>query len=168
MTDWSDQITEFQHSCMEQQQKLLSGWFGTLQKAGTGTPQNVWRQAIDALEQQVNGVLDAQQQSFNALIKTVEQASNASPDAVQWEPRAEASIGLWIDMQHRLWKTWFDMLRNASPAKQEPGEMFVQNWQDFAQRAVDMQEQWLSSWTGGQPGSKGSTGKRPKKPSTSS
>ena len=165
MTDWTDQLTEFQRSCMEQQQKLLSDWAGALQKAGTGTPQIVWHQAIDTLEQQVNNTLDAQQQSINALIKTVEQASNASPTAVQWEHQAETSIGLWTEMQHRLWKTWFDMLRNASPAKQEPGEMFVKSWQDFAQRAADMQEQWLSSWTGGQSESKGSSGKRTGKPS---
>ena len=166
MADWSDQITEIQRTCMEQQQKLLSGWVGALQNAGTGTPQSVWRQAVDNLEQQVNNVLDAQQQSINALIETVEHASNTSPDATQWEHQAEASIGLWTDMQQRVWKTWFDMLRNAAPVKQQPGEMFVQNWQDFAQRAVEMQEQWLSSWTSGLSGNKESSGKRSKKPSS--
>ena len=166
MTDWSDQITEFQRSCTDQQQQLLAGWFGALQKAGTGTPQNVWRQSIDTLEQQVNGALDAQQLSFKALLTTVEHASNASPEAARWEQQAAAGIGLWTDMQHRLWKTWFDMVRNASPAKQQPGEMLAQNWQDFIQRTADMQEQWLSSWTGGLPGSKGPSGKRSKKSST--
>jgi hypothetical protein len=166
MTDWSEQITEIQRSCMEQQQKLLTEWVGALQKAGTGTPQNVWHQSIDTLEQQVNDVLDAQQQSFNALIETVEQASNVSPDADQWVNQVKASIGFWTDMQHRLWKTWFNMMRNAAPAKQEPGAMLVQNWQDFAQRAVEMQEQWLASWSSGLPGSKEPSGKRPRKPST--
>lgn len=166
MTDWTNQITEFQRSCMEQQQQLLSGWFGTLQKAGTNTPQNVWRQAIDSLEQQVNGALDTQQISFQALLKTVEQAGNASPEITQWEHHAAAGIGLWVDMQHRLWKTWFDMLRNASPAKKQPGEMFAQNWQDMVQQAMEMQQLWLSTWTGGQSGSKDPSAKRTKKPST--
>lgn len=160
MTDWSDQITEFQRSCMEQQQHLLAGWFGTLQKAGRNTPQNVWRQAIDTLEQQVNGALDTQQVSFQALLKTVEQAGNASPEITQWEHQAAAGISFWMSMQKQLWKTWFDMLRNATPAKQEPGGMPTQNWQDLVQQAVNMQQQWLSSWTGGQSGNKGPSGKR--------
>lgn len=166
MADWSDQITKFQHSCMEQQQQLLAGWFGTLQKAGTNTPQNVWRQAIDTLEQQVNGALDTQQISFQALLKTVEQAGNASPEITQWEHQAAAGIGLWADMQHRLWKTWFEMLRNATPAKKEPGAMPANNLQDMVQQAMDMQQLWLSSWKGGQSGSKESSAKRSKKPST--
>ena len=160
MTDWSDQITRFQRSCMEQQQQLLSGWFGNLQTTGTNIPQNVWRQAIDTLEQQVNGVLATQQQSFNALLKTLGQAGNASPEITQWQPQAAAGISFWMSMQQQLWKMWFDMLRNATPAKQEPGEMLAKNWQDMVQQAVDMQQQWLTSWTGGQSGNKGPSGKR--------
>ena len=71
MTDWTQQITEFQRTCLEQQQQMLSGWFGTLQKAGNGAPKNVWAQALDTLEQQVNGALDTQHQSCKALLKTI-------------------------------------------------------------------------------------------------
>lgn len=160
MADWTDQITQFQRSCMEQQQKMLAGWFGNLQKTGTNTPKNVWRQAIDTLEQQVHGVLETQQQSFKALLKTIDQSGNASPEITQWEQQATAGMSFWMNMQQQLWKTWFDILRNASPAPREPGEVLAQNWQDMVQQAMAMQQQWLSTWTGGQSGNKGPSGKR--------
>jgi hypothetical protein len=166
MADWSDQITGFQRTCMEQQQQLLSGWFGVLQSAGTNTPQHVWNEAIDALEKQVNGALDTQQLSFHALLNTVEQADNSSLEIKQWEHKAAAGIGLWTDMQHQLWKTWFDMLRKASPAKKDPGEMLTQNWQDMVQQTMEMQQLWLSTWTGGQSESYEPSTKRTKKPPT--
>ena len=168
MTDWAEQITEFQHSWLEQQQQLLSGWLGTLQNAaGTGTPQHAWRQAIDTMEQQVNSILDTQQQSLTALVKTVESAGSTSMESHQWEHQAEEGIELWIDTQHRLWKVWFDMLRNASPAKQTPGELVAKNWQEFMDRAVDMQEQWISGWTNEISGQKKPSGKRSAKSSSS-
>ena len=164
MTDWAEQITEFQRSWLEQQQQLLTGWLGTLQNAaGTGTPQNAWRQTIDAMEQQVNSVLDTQQQSLTALLKTVESTGNASMESHLWEHQAEEGIELWINTQHRLWEVWFEMLRNASPARQTPGEVLTKNWQDLVDRAVDIQEQWLSGWTNEQL----SSGKKPAKSSTS-
>jgi len=160
MADWTDQITQFQRSCMDQQQKMLSGWFTTLPQGGYGAPQNVWRQAIDTLEQQVNSVLDTQQQSFKALSKTLEQAGSASPEMSPWGPQVEAGMSFWMNMQKQLWKMWFDMLRNATPARQEPGEMLAQNWQDMVKQAVNMQQQWLSSLTGGQSWTKGPSGKK--------
>jgi hypothetical protein len=154
MTDWSEQITEFQRTCAEQQQQLLTGWFSTLQNAGSSTPQNVWRQAIDTFEKQVNGILDTQQISFHALLKTVEQAGDSNPEITQWEQQAAAGVGLWVDMQHRLWKSWFDILRNSAPVEQTPGERLTQNWKDMVQQTMEMQQLWLSTWTGAQTGSK--------------
>ena len=159
MTNWTDQITEFQNACMEQQQQMLSGWMSALQKAGTGTPQNVWHKALDTLEHQVDGALDTQKESFKALLKTIEDAGNSSPEITQWEHQADAGMNLWFNMQHQLWKAWFEMLRNASPAKQSPGEILAQNWQDMMQQAMSMHEQWLSSWTGGESKNKGKTEK---------
>ena len=164
MADWSDQITKFQRSCMQQQQQMLSGWFGTLQKAGTGTPQNVWREALDTLEQQINGTLDTQQQSFRALLFTLKNSGNSTPEISQWQTQAETGMSAWIEVQHQLWNTWFNMLRSASPAQKQPGEIITQNWQDMMQQAVEMQQQWLSTWAGGQSDSKKS--KPSKKPST--
>ena len=148
MKDWAQQISEFQHSWLEQQEQLLSGWLSTMQNAGVpNTPQTTWRQAIDTMEQQVNSILDTQQQSLTALVKTVESAGNASLEPQQWEHQAEEGIELWVDTQHKLWKAWFEMLRSASPASQTPAEMVAKNWQDFMKRTVEAQEQWLSSWT---------------------
>lgn len=167
MSNWADQISEFQHTWLEQQQQLLSGWLGTLQNAaGAGTPQNAWRQTIDANEQQINSVLDAQQQLLTSLVKTVENAGNVPPESKQWEHQAEEGIELWTDLQHRLWKVWFDMLRNASPVPQTPGELLTQNWQDIVQRAVDFQEQCLSAWANNQPVDNKSSGKRSTKSSS--
>lgn len=157
MADWSDQITEFQRSCMEQQQQMLSGWFGALQMAGTGTPQNVWHEALDTLEQQINSTLDTQQQSFRALLYTLKDAGNSTPEMSQWQAQADAGMSAWIDVQHQLWNNWFNMLRSASPVRKQPGEIIAQNWQDMMQQAVEMQQQWLSSWTGGQSESKKSS-----------
>lgn len=168
MTDWAEQITEFQRAWLEQQQQLLSGWVGNLQNvAGTSTPQNAWQQTIDAMEQQVNSVLDTQQQSLVALVKTIEQTGNASVGSHRWENQAEEGIELWIDTQHRLWKVWFEMLRNASPATKTPGEALAKNWQDLVDRAVDIQEQWLSGWTNEKSGHTKSSGKQSTKSSTS-
>jgi len=163
MTDWTQQIADFQRSCLEQQQQMLSGWFGTLQKAGNGAPNNVWRQALDSLEQQVNGALDTQHQSFKALLKTIEQAGNGSAELAHWERQAEAGMSFWNNMQHQLWRTWFEMLRDAAPARQEPAELLTQNWQKMMQQTMAMQEQWLSNWGGGQPTGKGASGKATKK-----
>lgn len=150
MANWADQITEFQRNWLEQQQQLMSGWLGTLQgAAGAGTPQSAWQQTIDANEQQINSVLETQQKILTALVKTAEDAGSATLEPGRWEHQAEESIQLWVDLQHRLWKVWFEMLRNASPVQQTPGQLLTKNWQDIVQRALDFQEQCLSTWTGG-------------------
>lgn len=161
-------MTDFQRTWLEQQQQLVSGWLGTLQSAaGAGAPQTAWRQTIDANEEQINSVLDTQQKLLTALVKTAENAGTASLESNQWEHQAEEGIELWIDLQHRLWKVWFEMLRNASPVQQTPGQLLTKNWQDIVQRAVEFQEQCMSTWAGSQPGSAKPSGKRSTKTSTS-
>ena len=116
---------------------------------------------IDANELQINSILDTQQKLLSVLINTLGNTGNLSPETAQWTRQMEQGIDLWIDVQHRLWEVWFDMLRNASPGNQEPGELIIKNLQDIAERAVEIQEQWLSAWPDDQPGRVTSSGKRP-------
>lgn len=148
MPDWSDQIAEYQRQWTEQQQHLLNDWLKAVQGAGTGTPPDTWQKAINAIEQQVNNALDAQKQSLTALAKNAESVGSVPEPFTQWVQQMEQGIGQWSDIQQRLWKVWFDMLRSTAPTGQQPGEIFANSWRDMMQRATSIQTQWLSGWPG--------------------
>jgi len=163
MPEWTDQITEFQQAWVKQQQQLLSDWLGSLQQAGAGAPPDVWRQAVDIMEQQVNSALDAQKRSLKALAENAGQAEGTPESFAQWSRQLEEGIEEWTGMQHKLWQVWFDMFRSAAPREETPAEALLKNWQDMAQRAASLQEQWLSDWTAS--ASRGKAGKKtPKSP----
>ena len=149
MSEWPNQISELQRKWMEQQQQLLNNWLSSLQSTGASTPPNVWQEAIDLLELQVNSALEAQKQSLKAVAENAKHAEGVPEPLTQWCHQVEAGIDMWNDMQQRLWQVWFDTLRTtAAPTVKSPGETLVKNWQDMANRARSIQEQWLSNWTG--------------------
>ena len=165
MTEWPSQIAEFQRTWVEQQQKVMSEWLESLQHAGSDASPASWRKAADVMEKQVNSALDTQKQSLMAIAENIENVEGV-PDAFsQAVNQLEKGIELWSEVQHRLWKVWFDMLRATSPVPQTPGEAMLENWQDMVRKSMSIQEQWLSNWTG--PESK-SGGASRKKASTSS
>lgn len=164
MPEWTDQIAEFQQTWVKQQQQLLTDWLGSLQKAGAGTPPDAWRQAVDIMEQQVNSALDAQKRSLMALAENAAQAEGVPESFTQWSRQLEVGIEEWTGMQHKLWQVWFDMIRTAAPREETPTEALLKNWQDMAQRAMSIQEQWLSDWT--VPPSGGKAGKKSAKPAS--
>ena len=146
--EWPNQITELQRQWVEQQQQLLNDWLGTLQNAGGSATPNAWREAIDVIEQQVNNALDAQKQSLKALVENTAHVEGVPEPITHLVHQLEDGIELWSDVQLRLWQVWFDMLRTSAPAPQTPAESLISNWQDMAQQAMSIQEQWLSNWTG--------------------
>lgn len=115
--------------------------------AGGSTLINSWHQVIDTIEEQVNRTLDAQESSLLAMTKNVENNKDIPKPLPQWVHQLEEGIEQWCDVQRRLWGVWFDMLRSASPIKEQPGELVLNNWQDFIQQAISIQEQWISGWT---------------------
>lgn len=147
MSEWPDQIAEFQRNWVQQQQKMLTDWLETLQSAGTAAPDNVWQQAVDVMEQQVNSALETQKRSLISLAENAENIEGAPEAVKQWAQQQEEGIKRWTDVQQQLWQVWFDMLRSGTPVAQTPGEAMMKNWQDMARRAMSVQEEWLSNWT---------------------
>jgi|GEM_PF-6739253 len=147
MTDWTTQVTEFQRAWMEQQQKFLTDWLGTLQGGATGNASNTWKQSVSAVEKQVDGFLDLQKQSLRSIAGNLEQVEGAPEGYTHWVQQMEEGLDMWADMQHRLWEVWFDMLRSMEPVNPSSGKMPVMDWQDMAERAVSLQQQWLSDLT---------------------
>lgn len=167
MSEWPNQVTEFQRSWVEQQQKMMSDWLESLQNAGGGASPANWRKAADMMEKQVNSALDTQKDSLMAIAANMENVEGA-PDAFsQGVQQLEQGIDLWAEVQHRLWKVWFDMLRATSPVPQTPGEAVLESWQDMVRKSMSIQEQWLSSWTGPEGASGGASTRKPAKPSKS-
>lgn len=162
MSDWTKQVADFQHSWMEQQQKFLTDWMGTLQQAGAAQQPNMWRQAIDAMEQQVNSAIETQQRALLTLAEKSEHAEGVPEAYSDWVRQLEEGMEMWSDMQHRLWQVWFEMLRNVSPGAQTPGETLFKEWQDMTRKAMSVQEEWLSGLTG----TKGAAGKKTARSST--
>jgi len=132
---------------MEQQQKFLSDWLGALQGAGAVGTNNAWKQSVSAVEQQINGFLDLQKQSLMAVAGNLEQVEGTPEAYTHWVQQLEEGLDMWADMQHRLWEVWFDMLRSMEPVTGAPGNMPVMDWQDMAERAMSLQQQWLSDLT---------------------
>lgn len=164
MSGWPEQLTEYQRAWVEQQQKLMSDWLKNLQSAGQGT--DVWQQMIDVMEQQVNSALEAQKNSLLSLARNAEQ-TEGMPDAFsQYVQQMEKSVEVWADMQQQVWQNWFEMLKSAAPVSQTPGESLVKNWQDMAQRAMSMQEDWLSNWMSSMTPGSATSGKKSTKSST--
>lgn len=148
MTDWTKQISEFQRSWMEQQQKYLSDWLGALQQAGGARPPNVWEQAIAAMEKQVNDTLDMQKQGLLSIAGNMDKVEGAPDACTEWVHQLEEGVEMWADMQHRLWEVWFGMLRTMEPGAQSPGEKLFKDWQEMAEQAMSVQKEWLTEWTG--------------------
>lgn len=168
MSDWSEQLTEFQRAWVEQQQKLLSDWLDSMKSAGGGATGADWRKAADIMEQQVDSALEAQKRSlmfFAENLENVQGAPEAFTDAVK---QLETGIEQWADVQHEMWRVWFDMLGSASPVPQTPGETMMKSWEDMVKRTMSVQEEWLSKWQGSQAPSAGTSGKTKSKNSTSS
>lgn len=147
MTDWTRQVTEFQRSWMEQQQKFLSDWLGALQGTGAARANNTWEQSVSMVEQQVNSTLEMQKQSLMAMAGTLENVEGAPETYTNWIHQLEQGLDMWTDMQHRLWDVWFKMLHSMEPAAQSSGKSPIADWQEMAERAVSMQQQWLSDLT---------------------
>jgi hypothetical protein len=160
MTDWTRQVSEFQRAWLGQQQKFLLNWLGTLQNAGSTKQHNVWEQSVSTVEQQVNHALDMQKQTLMAIVENLEQVEGAPQAYTHWVRHLEEGLDMWADMQHRLWEAWFDMLRSVKPAAQSPGKTPVMGWQEMAERAVSLQQQWLSDLTSASSAVAGGTGKR--------
>lgn len=162
-----NQIAEFQRKWTEQQQQLLRNWFDTLQGASGGTLPNTWRQAIDTMERQVNNTLDAQKRSLMALSGNARDVEGVPEPLTQWLCQLEKGIALWNEVQQRLWQVWFDMLRAAVPAPQNPGEVLAGNWEKMMQSALSLQEQWLTDMAGWQTAFSKNSGGKSAKPSPS-
>lgn len=158
MANWSDQISGLQQQWVEQQQGLLNDWLKMLHKVGGVSSATPWQQAIDVLEKQVNSTLDAQKKSLMTLAKNTEDAEGLSKQMLPWFNHFEDGIDLWNDMQHQLWHIWFDMLRTTPPVEEQPSDVLLKNWQEFTNRAMEIQEQWLSSWEKTQSNAGKSTG----------
>jgi hypothetical protein len=168
MTSTAEQITEFQRNWLEQQQELMSNWFGTLQKAAeSNTPKTTWTEAIDTLEKQVDSALEMQQRSITTLLKTVEDSLDDTFDTDQLEQQLEEGVNIWTDVQHRLWEVWFEMLRHASPVEQLSNITFAKNWQEFVDQTMDIQKQAFSGILNSFSTSGESSGKQPATPSAS-
>lgn len=166
MSDWPDQITEFQRNWVEQQQKLLSEWLDSLKSAGGGdSPRATWRKAADVMEQQVDSALDAQKRSLMAFAENIENMEGVPESFSQSVKQLEEGIEQWADVQHRMWRVWFDMLRTGTPAPQSPGEAMMENWEDMVKRTMAVQDEWLSKWTDMQSASSGGAARQSKKKS---
>jgi len=158
MTEWADQIAELQRNWAQQQRKLMTDWLESMKSAGGSTGVPDWSQAADMMQQQVNSALDAQKRSLRAVtgkMAAVEGAPRELNEAVQ---QLEQGIDRWAEMQRQMWQVWLDLLRQTSAKPQTPGEAMMKSWEEMAQRAVSMQEQWLSSWGGGRRGAASASG----------
>lgn len=167
MDDRTNTISAFQQNWLEQQQKLLNDWLETLQlSTGSRMPGSLWKM-IDVMEDQIDRTLDMQESSLLALTENAENVEDLPVLLSQCFRQMEEGIEQWNDVQRRLWSVWFDMLRTAFPVKEQPGEPVLNNWQDFIQQAISIQEQWISGWTGFLPNTNTATkNKSTKSPAT--
>lgn len=154
MSEWPDQIAEFQRTWVKQQQRVMTDWLESLQSPGADASPAGWRKAADVMEKQVTSALDTQKRSLIAVTENIEGMEGAPEAFTQAMSQLEEGIELWADIQHRLWKVWFDMLRATAPVPQTPGEAMVESWQDMVKQSMAIQEQWLSNWSS----SKGNSG----------
>lgn len=164
MSNWSDQIAEFQRNWVEQQQKLMTEWLESMKGAGGGASGPDWGKAVDVMEQQVNSAFDAQKRSLRAVAGNMDKVEGAPKELGQAVKQLEEGIERWTEVQQNMWQVWFDMLRDAA-SPQRPGDAMLKNWEDMAQRTMSIQEQWLSNWTepGSTPGKKSGRKKATKK-----
>lgn len=160
MSEWSEQIAEFQRAWVEQQQKLLSDWLDSMKSTGGGAVGADWRKAADVMEQQVNSALDAQKRSLLSFAENMENVQGAPEAFTDALKQLETGIDQWADVQHKMWHVWFDMLRSTSPVPQTPGGTMMKSWEDMVKRTMSVQEEWLSRWQGSQVPSGGASGKK--------
>ncbi len=168
MSQWQEQIAEFQRTWVNQQQKVMTDWLASLQSPGAEASPANWRKAADVMEKQVTTALDTQKRSLMAFAENIEGVEGAPEAFAQAVSQLEEGLGMWSDLQLRLWKVWFDMLRATAPVPQNPGEAMLENWQDMVRQSMSIQEQWLSNWTTSTAGSGAKTGSRSPNKSASS
>lgn len=150
MSEWSNQITELQRSWVEQQQKLLSDWLGSMKSTSGDSSRANWRKATDVMEQQVDSALKVRKRSLMVFAENMEKVEGAPEAFTEAVKQLEQSLEQWAEIQHRIWGVWFDMVRATVPAPQTPGEAMMESWEEMVKRTMAIQEQWLSNWMGQQ------------------
>lgn len=148
MTEWPKQIAEFQENWVQQQQKLMHDWLETLKRMGASGDN--WKKTADVMERQVDGALDAQKRSLLTFAETMEEVQGAPEAFTQAMKQLENAIEQWAEVQHRMSKAWFDMLRTTAPALAQ-GEALMDSWDDVMKQTMNRQQEWVSQVTESQP-----------------
>lgn len=165
MAEWSDQIAGMQRKWVEQQQKFMNDWLESMRRAGSGGPQGSWRQVADVMEEQVTSALDTQQRSLQGIIDNMKNVEGAPDEFAQAAKQMEEGIERWTEVQSKMWKVWFDTLREASTEPKTPTESMMANWEDMVKKTMSIQEQWLSGGTSSTESPDATPAPKPKKPS---
>lgn len=93
MSEWSEQLTDFQRNRVEQQQPLLSVWVDSMKSAGGDSTRAGWLKDADIMEQQVDSALNVQKRSLLSFAQSWEDVVKQTM-AVQ-----EEWLDKWTDAQ---------------------------------------------------------------------
>lgn len=158
--DWTEQMEEATRQWTDVQSKLWAGWGQAAQQATTkAQAKAVWQQMIDQWKNMVYRVLEIQVETARLWSQNI--ATTDSPEgAAQWAAQMYQMTKQWSDFQKQMWDSWFDTMEKIDPSH-APGAMDLNNqpmmklWNEMAQQAQAMQQEWLKSWSMWQPTKKG-------------
>lgn len=164
MQEMSEHLTDTQ--VKQTREQPFSQWLENFHKSVSGSTPLAWKETVDLVEKQVVSALENNTHTLKAVVAGCEGTGIAEPYGL-WFQRLVQGIELCGKTQQRLWKVWFDMLRNTGPGMQPPWTALLKNWQDMMDPFTLMQEPLMSVTPGLQSAATGKTGTRERKTAAS-
>ena len=149
--DWNKQAEDMMKTWTETQKKMWDNWLDVAQP-GSVQPQfaELWQQTMETWEGTVKSTLAAQNEWTQSWVSSVEQAGLPKELAELLKQGQEMS-NQWAEAQQKLWQSWFSLMKDIEPTTFAPkwedeGKKAFETWQEAAQKVMDAQKEWQSTW----------------------
>lgn len=156
MTDWTKQAQDMAKTWTDAQQRMWDGWVGAIQGMGISPTGEAWEKSVDTWRDSVKKALDAQVTWTKFWADNVAAGAGSSQQMTEWSTQFVEMTKKWNETQTELWDQWFETVKKSDPSvlakNWNPEEMkkMVQNWQEYAQKAMEAQMEMARMIAGSQ------------------
>ncbi len=151
--DWTKQSEEMVKTWTETQKKMWGSWLETIQQGSSQAEAfEIWRKTIETWENTVESTLKAQDDWVKNWANSIDVSKMEVPKEMkEWAQQAQDMTNKWSKTQKQLWEGWFDLVKQADPAKivgswEDEGQDIFKTWQESAQKVMDGQMKWAGMW----------------------
>lgn len=157
--DWMKKTEEIFQEWTNGQKKMWDSWNETIKTASSQNQAvKLWEKTIETWEDSVKNAMSVQDEISSAWTKNIDK-TNVPKEFVQWIEQAQDMNKKWNDVQGKLWKDWFDLMKKVDISKMtdiEKSQETFKEWQELSQKVLEKQTEFFKSWSAGKKDSKAS------------